>query len=162
LLEAFARLKIEARIPHRLKIIGGEADVSFAELEAQARALNVADYLDLVGQLPHSQLAAEYARASMFVYPSLSETFGYPPLEAMVMGIPVVASRATSIVEIVGEAAELVDPLSVEDIARGMHRVLIDPERANTLVRLGYQRANDFSWDVAAERTFEIVSSVLE
>ena len=161
LLEAFALVKIESGIPHRLRVIGGEADMSIAELAFQAQRLGVAEEVDLLGPLPHGRMAAEYAHASVFVYPSLSETFGLPPLEAMTRGVPVVASRAASIPEIVGEAAELVDPLDVGDIARGLRHVLLDSARADALVRLGFKRASEFSWDAAARRTFKAITSVL-
>jgi glycosyltransferase involved in cell wall biosynthesis len=161
LVEAFAQLRRQSATPHRLRIIGGEADMSFAELALIAQRAGVADRVDIVGPLPHSQIALEYARASVFVYPSLAETFGHPPLEAMAVGVPVVASSAGPIPEIVGRAAELVDPLDVGDIAGGLRRVLLDPERSQTLIRLGFARAKEFSWDTSARRTFETVQSVL-
>lgn len=161
LLEAFARLKLETAMPHRLRIVGGEADVRTAELAFEARRLGIAADVDLVGPLPHSQMAAEYAHASAFVYPSLYETFGLPPLEAMTLGVPVVASRAASIPEVVGNAAELVDPLDPADIARGLSRVLFDYSHAQNLVQLGFVRASEFSWEACARRTFETIKSAL-
>jgi glycosyltransferase involved in cell wall biosynthesis len=161
LLEAFARFKREAATSHRLRLIGGEADMSIADLALIAQRLGVADEVDLIGPLPHSQIAAEYAHASVFVYPSLSETFGLPPLEAMTIGIPVVASCAASVPEIVGDAAELVDPLDVGDIARGLGRVLLDSQRSQALIRLGFKRAGEFSWDASAKRTFEVLLSTI-
>jgi glycosyltransferase involved in cell wall biosynthesis len=160
LLEAFALLKRESGTPHRLRIIGGEADVSIAELTLIAMRLGVADQVDFTGPLPHNRLPAEYGRASVFVYPSLAETFGLPPLEAMAMGVPVVASRAGPIPEIVGEAAELVDPLDVTDMARGLSGVLFDSQRTQALIRLGFRRSKEFSWDESARRTFATVLSV--
>lgn len=161
LVEAFARFKKEAATSHRLRIIGGDADMSNAELIAIAHRLGVADDVDIKGPLPHSQIADEYARASVFVYPSLNETFGLPPLEAMTIGIPVVASCAGSIPEIVGDAAELVDPFDVGDIARGLGRILLDSRRSQALVMLGLKRAREFSWETSARRTFEVVRSAL-
>jgi glycosyltransferase involved in cell wall biosynthesis len=161
LIEAFARVKIETGIQHRLRVVGGEADLSIGELADHARSLGIADDVDLVGALPHHRIPLEYARASAFVYPSLKETFGLPPLEAMAMGVPVVASRAPSIPEIVGDAAELVDPLDPEDIARGLRHVLLDSERAHTLSRLGLLRASTFTWEATARQTFESIRSVV-
>jgi glycosyltransferase involved in cell wall biosynthesis len=161
LFEAFARLRADQDIPHRLRIVGGEADLSAIELYALAEGLGIADQVDLVGPLPHERIAAEYAGASVFVYPSLNETFGLPPLEAMAMGVPVVASSSAAVSEIVGDAAELVDPLDVEDIVRGLGHVLLDPKRAQSLVRLGLKRANEFSWDISARQTFAVIRSAL-
>jgi glycosyltransferase involved in cell wall biosynthesis len=160
LLEAFALFKRGSRAPHRLRIVGGEADVSISELSLIAKRLGVDDQVDFTGPLPHNRLAAEYGRASVFVYPSLAETFGLPPLEAMAMGVPVVASRAGPIPEIVGEAAEMVDPLDVRDIARGLGRVLLDPDRKQSLIRRGFKRSTEFSWEESARRTFAAVHSV--
>ena len=160
LIEAFAAVKAETGIPHRLRIVGGEADISFAELVNHAAALGVAESLELVGPLPHDRIASEYAHASLFVYPSLEETFGLPLIEAMTLGVPVVASRVASIPEIVGNAAELVDPFSVKDICRGMSRVLRDTAYSDSLVSLGTQRAKKFSWDNSARLTLLAVQSV--
>jgi glycosyltransferase involved in cell wall biosynthesis len=160
LIEAFALLKRESRIPHRLRIVGGEADMSIADLALGATRLGVGDQVDFTGPIPHNLIPAEYRRASVFVYPSLAETFGHPPLEAMAMGVPVVASSAGPIPEIVGEAAELVDPLDVIDIARGLWHVLGDSTRAQDLVRLGRRRAADFSWEASARKTFQIIQSI--
>jgi glycosyltransferase involved in cell wall biosynthesis len=79
----------------------------------------------------------------------------------MALRVPVVAANAGSIPEIVGNAAELVDPLDPGDIARGLSRVLMDSERADNLVQLGLQRASEFSWANAARKTFETVESAL-
>jgi glycosyltransferase involved in cell wall biosynthesis len=161
LIEAFAMLKRESGTPHRLRIVGGEADVSIAELSLIARRLDVADQVDFVGPIPHTHLSPEYGRASVFVYPSLAETFGHPPLEAMASGVPVVAARVGPIPEIVGEAAELVDPLSVKDIARGLGAVLLDSNRSRSLVKLGFERAAQFSWETSARKTFQAIRSTL-
>jgi glycosyltransferase involved in cell wall biosynthesis len=161
LIEAFAQLKQDDGIPHRLRLIGAEADMSIAELALLARRLGVLDQVDFVGSVPHNRIASEYAQAAVFVYPSLYETFGYPPLEAMAVGVPVVAARSSSIPEIVGEAAELVDPLDVADIARGLKHVLLDRGRAQALVSLGFKRVTEFSWETSARRTFAILESAL-
>ena len=162
LLQAFAMLKTQYHVPHRLRIVGGEGDVTMAELTQQANSLGIADQVDLVGPQAHERLAAAYAGASVLVYPSLQETFGFPPLEAMALGIPVVASRASSIPEVVGQAAELVDPLDVEDISRGLRQVLLDPGRSADLSRLGRDRVVGFSWDESARQTALAIRSALE
>jgi glycosyltransferase involved in cell wall biosynthesis len=161
LIQAFKSFKMSTAAPHRLRIIGGAGDMSIDELVLFSRRAGVGDQVDLIGPVLHHQMAIEYARASAFVYPSLAETFGLPPLEAMTIGVPVVASRVGPIPEVVGNAAELVDPLSIEDIARGIKRVLLDSGRSRALVQLGFKRASEFSWDEAARRTIAVVRSVL-
>jgi glycosyltransferase involved in cell wall biosynthesis len=161
LMEAFAQLRSTGDLTHRLRIVGGEADLTISELAHLARTLRIADHVDLVGPLPHERMAREYAGASAFVYPSLNETFGLPPLEAMAMGVPVVASTAPAVSEVVGDAAELVDPFSVADIARGLRRVLVDSRHTQALVQLGQRRASEFSWDSSARRTFSVIQSAV-
>jgi glycosyltransferase involved in cell wall biosynthesis len=155
LLLAFAMLRAQHRIPHRLRIIGGDADMTGEDVRREAATAGVGGYVDVVGAVPQDELGNHYAGASLFVYPSLEETFGLPPLEAMGMGIPVVAARAGAIPEVVGDAALLVDPRNVEDMARGMAEILLDAGRAEQLVQLGYARAAKFTWSAAARGTLD-------
>ncbi|HET9076280.1 MAG TPA: glycosyltransferase family 1 protein [Acidimicrobiales bacterium] len=91
------------------------------------------------------------AGAAVFAYPSVYEGFGLPPLEAMALGVPVVATSVGSVPEIVGDAAELVAPGDPQALAGGLDRVLADADRRQRLVRAGYARAGQFSWPAAAE-----------
>jgi glycosyltransferase involved in cell wall biosynthesis len=99
------------------------------------------------GFVPDSTLSALYRLASVFAFPSLYEGFGLPPLEAMASGTPVVTSRISSLPEVVGDAAVLVDPYSIEDIASGLERVLGDGALRATLVERGHVRVAQFSWE---------------
>ncbi len=100
----------------------------------------------VLGFVPHADLAALYAGASVFCLPSLLEGFGFPVLEAMAQGTPVVTSRGTSTEELAGGAGVLVDPLDSRDIARGLIAVLADPVRAHELGDAGRARAAGYSW----------------
>ncbi len=162
LLLAFALLRAKHQIAHRLRIVGGDADMTGADVRREALQAGVAEWVDLYGAVRHEELSAHYAGASLFVYPSLEETFGLPPLEAMSLGVPVVAARAGAIPEVVGDAALLVDPLNVEDMARGMAEVLLDSGSAAKLVQLGYARAAKFTWSAAARRTLDALHEVAE
>ena len=102
------------------------------------------------GFVPDHTLAALYRMASVFAFPSLYEGFGLPPLEAMACGTPVVTSRISSLPEVVGDAAVLVDPYNVEDIASALERVLTDDALRASLVAKGRARVQDFSWDRSA------------
>ncbi len=157
LIEAYARLVRDHAIPHRLRIVGGDADVTADMLRRLASQHGVAERVDLLGAVAHDRLPAHYAGADLFVYPSIYETFGLPPLEAMALNVPVVASRATAIPEVVANAAEMVDPLDVADIARGMAAVLLDSRRRDELIRLGRERVKDFSWSEAASATLHVL-----
>jgi glycosyltransferase involved in cell wall biosynthesis len=99
------------------------------------------------GFVPDQTLAALYRLATAFAFPSLYEGFGLPPLEAMACGTPVVTSRLSSLPEVVGDAAVLVDPYSVEDIADGLRRVLDDEALRTSLKERGRVRADQFHWD---------------
>ncbi|MBU6460577.1 MAG: glycosyltransferase family 4 protein [Proteobacteria bacterium] len=106
-------------------------------------------------------LASLYLHASAFVYPSLYEGFGIPPLEAMSFGCPVICSNTSSIPEVVGDAAELFDPMDEDDMRGAMERVLCSPERATLLVKLGFEHCKKFSWEKCAKETLEVYKKVL-
>ena len=96
----------------------------------------------------------------MFVFPSLYEGFGLPPLEAMASGTPVVTSNVSSLPEVVGDAAVLVDPYSARSIADGIQRVLVDPDLRETLRVRGLERARAFSWEASVRRTLDVYREV--
>lgn len=107
-----------------------------------------------------SVLADLYQRATLLVYPSLYEGFGIPPLEAMALGCPVACTNASSLPEVVGDAAALFDPHSDEQIVAALESIALSPERARFLSRLGVERARLFSWQKCAEDTLEVYRSV--
>ena len=97
-----------------------------------------------------------YNLAGVFVYPSFYEGFGFPPLEAMACGLPVIASYASSLPEVVGEAALMVDPYNINDIARALTEILSDENIKNKLVARGLEQAKKFSWEKTAKEYLEI------
>lgn len=99
--------------------------------------------------------------ASVLAYPSLMEGFGFPPLEAMACGTPVVAGATSSVIEIVGDAGILVDPHHVNALAGALKAVAQDAILRSCLVAKGYERAARFSWQKAAEQTLEQLRSVV-
>jgi glycosyltransferase involved in cell wall biosynthesis len=157
LIDAYARLVRDHAIPHRLRIVGGDADVTGAMLRALAAQHGVSERVDVLGAIEHDHLPVQYAGADLFVYPSLYETFGLPPLEAMALNVPVVASTATAIPEVVGDAAEMVDPLNAADIARGMAAVLFNSQRREELLKRGRERAKHFNWSNTASATLGVL-----
>jgi len=110
----------------------------------------------VLGYLPDEDLPALYATAGVFVYPSLYEGFGLPPLEAMACGTPAVTSNTTSLPEVVGDAALLVDPEDPAAIADAIMAVLSDPVLADDLSRRGRERAKQFTWGNAAVETLQV------
>lgn len=128
------------------------------EIATRLDEVGIRNRSTFLGALSDSELACAYRGALFLVLPSLIEGFGLPALEALACGTPVVVSRSTALPEVVGEAGIFVDPLDVEDIRRGMERVLCDHGLRTTMAQLGLQRAIQFSWDKVASR----VRAVLE
>ena len=115
----------------------------------------------MTGYVSSGEKNALYRFADAFVFPSLYEGFGIPPLEAMHWGCPVVAAKAASLPEVVGDAAALVDPLDVESIAEGLRRVLEDRTYAERLRDAGRRQAKKYRWDDSAGRLKAVCAEVL-
>ena len=155
LIKAFAAVRTRAFDELKLLIIGDE----ISKLPALRRAVHshkLHKHVRFLGFLPDDMLAILYRLASVFVFPSLYEGFGLPPLEAMASGTPVVTSNVASLAEVAGDAAVLVDPYEVDSIADGMRRVLSDPALADDLRQRGLRRAAAFSWEQSVARTAAI------
>jgi glycosyltransferase involved in cell wall biosynthesis len=111
----------------------------------------------LTGYVPDEDLAALLSGALTFVFPSLYEGFGFPVLEAMACGTPVVCSNVSSLPEVAGDAALLVDPLDVEALAAALARVMADEALRVDLVARGLDQVQRFSWQRCAEETLQIL-----
>ncbi|HEX6737129.1 MAG TPA: glycosyltransferase family 1 protein [Vicinamibacteria bacterium] len=125
----------------------GEGIHKHGSLRRAVEAAGVRQDVRFFGFVPEHTLAALYRLASVFAFPSLYEGFGLPPLEAMACGTPVVTSRLSSLPEVVDDAALLVDPYRVDEIAHALERVLQDEELRADLVARGLVRAQQFSWE---------------
>jgi glycosyltransferase involved in cell wall biosynthesis len=139
----------------RLVIIGDTISQYPAVRQAVIRS-RVEDVVRFLGFVPFDTLRCFYQFAAAFVFPSRYEGFGLPPLEAMACGTPVVASNVSSLPEVVGDAAVLVNPENVFDIARGIRDVLTDDELRSALVCRGRAQAARFSWEQTARQVLEI------
>ena len=117
-------------------------------------------YVRFHGFVPDKTLAVLYRLASVFVFPSLYEGFGLPPLEAMASGTPVVTSNVSSLPEVVGDAAVLVDPYSPEAIADGILKVLRSAHLRADLRQRGFARVKEYSWERSVERVREVYGEV--
>jgi glycosyltransferase involved in cell wall biosynthesis len=159
LIEAFDRVR---RGPHdelKLLIIGDQ----ISKLPALRRAVHhhkLHKHVRFLGYIPDETLSILYRLAAAFVFPSLYEGFGLPPLEAMACGAPVVTSNTSSLPEVAGDAAMLVDPYSVDSIVDGIERVLNDPVYAAELRRRGPRRAREFSWERSVAKTHDLYTTV--
>ncbi len=161
LLKAYELLKREAGIPHKLVLAGGRG-WKCKDIYRTAESIYGSQDVLFQGHVPEAEKNALYANAAAFVFPSLYEGFGIPPLEAMHWGTPVICSDAASLPEVAGDAACYVDPFSVESIAEGIWRVLSDKAYARQLVEAGRIRCRQFDWDASARKLEQIYCSISE
>ena len=108
-----------------------------------------------LGFVPDEDRSTIYQNSSIVLYPSFFEGFGFPPLEAMASGVPVVTSRVASIPEVVGGSAILVDPYSVEEIAKGVIRLIEDKNFADNLIKKGLKQSQKFDWKITAQKIYQ-------
>lgn len=160
LLRAFGRVRAASPIPVQL-VIAGAPDPRYPEPEREVQRLGLADSVVFAGYVGDEDLAALYATADVFVFPSLYEGYGLPPLEAMSHGVPVVASNRTSVPEVLGDAALLVDPARDEELASAILRVLSDGALASRLRRAGLARAASLSLRELGEATLQLYREIV-
>ncbi len=151
LIEAHARLAQ----PRPVLVLPGYPTPYEAELRAVADRLGTTPDLRFVDWVSDEDLEGLYALAGVFAFPSLYEGFGLPPLEAMARGVPVVTSDRGSLAEVVGDAALVVDPESVDAIAAALARLLSDGAECDRLRALGRERASGFTWERTAALTVD-------
>ncbi len=121
-----------------------------------------ANEVQFLGYLSDMELARLYRTSRLLVYPSFYEGFGFPPLEAMANGTPVVTSCTSSLPEVVGEAALLVDPRSVDEIASSIEKIFRNPELAADLSRRGVKQASLFSWEKTADHVLSLYDELVQ
>ena len=147
LVSAFAALPAEHLENHQLVLAGKMPASSHDHLKRLGKKLNLKeDRLKLLGHVDDDELLDLYRSCRLFVCPSTHEGFGLPPLEAMACGAPVIASNASSLPEVIGNAEALFDPLSADDICAKIVQVLEDPAFSSSLAEKGLRQARQFSW----------------
>ncbi|HTF35694.1 MAG TPA: glycosyltransferase [Myxococcota bacterium] len=146
-----------------LVIIGDDQDPPYRRKMEDARraAGPLAERIHLIGEVPYEEIRAWYAGASLFVFPSYLETFGHPLVEAMAMGVPVVASEISVFREIARDAISYADAQDPQDLARAMEAVLTDSELRAELTRRGRERVAGYDWDRAATQLSELFDQVI-
>lgn len=145
LLVAYERMKRTGFFPCRLVIIGQKTPF-FEEIWQTTRSLGLEKDVLFLDYVTNEELSFCYAHASLYLYPSSEEGFGYTPLEAMACGCPVITSRASSLPEVVGDAALLVNPTDPDALVRAIEQVLLDPDLRKGLIEKGFERVKMFSW----------------
>jgi glycosyltransferase involved in cell wall biosynthesis len=168
IIEAFSALKSELLketqkeqqfLDLKLIIIGDDLS-SHPRVRRTVVRSGVQNDVRFLGFVPIDVLRIFYDVAKVFVFPSLYEGFGLPPLEAMAHGTPVVTSNTSSLPEVAGNAALLVNPENVFEIRRGLQRVLLDATLRERMKKLGYEQAQRFSWTTSVSRILEIYREV--
>ncbi|HSA92164.1 MAG TPA: glycosyltransferase family 1 protein [Terriglobales bacterium] len=164
LIEAFSALKTElkkdGKLPDLKLIIIGDDLSQHPDLRRTVIRSGVQHDVRFLGFVPIEVLRTFYDAAKVFVFPSLYEGFGLPPLEAMAHGTPVVTSNVSSLPEVVGNAAVLVNPENVFEIMRALHRALVDQPLRERLKQRGYEQIQRFSWETSVARLIEIYEEV--
>jgi glycosyltransferase involved in cell wall biosynthesis len=158
-LEAFALFKRTTRSEHRL-VMTGDNTWAAEEAAATISRLGIREMVIDLGNTPWSDLPYLYSGAEAVMYASLWEGFGLPIIESMACGTPVITANITAMPETAGNAALLVDPYSVEDIANAMHRIVSDAELRGVLRARGLERARMFTWDKTVRKTLDVYEEV--
>ena len=165
LIEAFAVAKADLR-DHpqfswlKLLLIGDSAE-EHSDLRRAVLRSRVQGEVRFLGFVPHPVLRVFYSRASAFLFPSLYEGFGLPPLEAMAHGTPVLTSSTSSLPEVFADAALLVNPENVFEIARGIRQILTEDVTREALIRRGHELVRKYSWERSAGQVREVYQSVM-
>jgi glycosyltransferase involved in cell wall biosynthesis len=160
LIKAFYQVRRDSKLPHKL-VIGGETDPRFSEGPRLASQLGLREEIIFPGYIRDEDLPCVYCGADIFVFPSLYEGFGLPPLEAMACGTPVVTSNVSALPEVTGNAAVLVNPYKVVEIAEAIYKVLSNDSLRDTLRRKGLERAKEFSYEEFARKTLKVYEKAL-
>lgn len=142
-------------------VLTGKKDNIYTEIPWTINSLDLENSVKCVGLVPESDLLALYNFAEGYVFPSLYEGFGFPPLEAMACGTPVASSFTSSLPEICGEAALFFDPQNINDLAEKMNLLLSDSRLRSDLRQKGFKQIQNFKWKNCAQKTFEIYKNFL-
>jgi glycosyltransferase involved in cell wall biosynthesis len=159
LIEAYVKMRREnPELKHKLVLVGGESPL-FADV--QLRVKDFAADIVFKGFIDDETLRRFYLNASLVAYPSLYEGFGLPPLEAMASGTPVVTSAGSSLPEVVGDAALMVNPLSADELTSAMVRMLTDRELRASFIARGFRQVERFNWYRVARNTLAVYYEVV-
>jgi glycosyltransferase involved in cell wall biosynthesis len=161
LIKAFYQAQKHKHGPAMLAIAGGKGWL-YEETEQLVRDLHLEDKVRFLGRVSDYDLVTLYSLADVFAFPSFAEGFGVPPLEAMACGVPVIASNTTSLPEVVGDAALLVDPHNPEELAQAILHILEDTQLQADLRHKGYERVKHFTWEESARKMLSVYQRLYE
>jgi glycosyltransferase involved in cell wall biosynthesis len=156
LIDAFDGLYSSGRLKMPLSIVGG----SYLCKKKYAYSSSQSDAIRCMGRVTDEELVGLYQGATAFIFPSLYEGFGIPPLEAQACGCPVIASKAAAIPEVLGDSALYFDPNDVSDMQEAICRISQDPSLREQLIVKGAENVSRFSWNVSARQLHELIQSL--
>lgn len=162
IIEAFALIKKQKDFHNIKLVIAGKKGWLFEDIFNLVDKLNLKDHVIFTDYVDETDKPIIYNMAKLFVFPSLYEGFGIPVLEAMASSVPVITSNMSSLPEVAGDAAILVNPKDIEDIAKNMIKILSDDDLKNELVRKGYIQAQKFTWEASAEKLYNIYKEIMK
>lgn len=160
LILAFGRIITQYMLDYQL-VIAGKKDAFHATIEKDVAKAKLEKRVIFTGYITDRELAGLYKSASLYVFPSLSEGFGLPALEAMSYGLPVASSNATCLPETIGLAAEYFNPKDIDQMARVISSLLADDFRRQQLRKLGHERVKQFSWEQSAKDTLAVYQKAM-
>jgi len=149
----------EKSLPHKLVIVGKRSWVANGELEEISREIAAGNVV-CPGYVDRNDLPCVYKMADVFVFPSLYEGFGFPPLEAMACGTPVVSTCSGALAETIEDAALIVEPNNIQQITQAIFSMITDSSFRERHTRMGLERSGKFNWDMAAEQTLSVYREV--
>ncbi len=141
-------------------VIGGRKDKRFLDLEKEIKKNNLQGKIILTDTLSRKEITSLYKKAKALTFPSFYEGFGLPVLEAQSLGTPVLTSSTSSLPEVAGDSVLYVDPYSVEEIAKGMERIVFDEKLREDLIKKGFENIKRFSWQKAAKQLLNLFYSL--
>lgn len=159
IIRAFEILKERQKDEDIFLLLAGKPGFGFHDIAKYAKKSKVADFIRFLGYIPEEVKPFLYQHASVFVYPSFYEGFGFPPLEAMAIGTPVVMSNTPSLVETARGAALTVSPKCPEEIAAAISLLLEDSRLRTVLIQKGKKTAREYSWEECGRKTLEIIKN---
>lgn len=161
LIEAFSKLISKLKNTKIKLVIAGSKGKSYSIYKKTTEDLSIQNNVIFPGFIPLEHMPLLYNASKIFIYPSLYEGFGLPPIEAMACGIPIIASNLTSIPEVVGDAAMLINPYDIEELSNAMYHIIENKNLENQLIKKSLLRSSHFNWIKTAEKTQKAYESII-